>query len=593
MLQCESTQRHLTLPILIIFLLWAGICLAQQTPVNDTFTNQAGTGLWNNGRNWSAGRPGPHSSVQITGTGSASSVRQDTSARIYSLTVNSGDSWTLFSGKTLTIEGGGNSTVNDGLMTLDSIGQRTELMIDSRGVTLSGGGTLRMSNNTNNLILGSVPDAVLTNQETIAGSGNIGQGSLGLVNSGIIDAVGSRGLIIAVSQQGFINNAALEVSKGSQLEIHGSANLFKNYSHNTLTGGTYDLAGNLYFSDTHVNITTNAATIILEGGQMLTGSGRSAKNALNLTENAATGVLILQGGQNFATPLGANFTNDGTLMVGAKSTFDVVGHLTNFKNHTLTGGTYYLSGTLDFRGADIVTNAATLILDGGRIVDSSSRGSNGLRNFSTNAANGTFSIQGGHTFTTGGDFTNDGTLMVGAKSTFIVNRNLLNFHNHTLTGGTYDLSGTLGFAGADIRTNAATLILEGGRILDTHGKGPVDGLRNLATNAAAGQLTLEAGDHLTTAEDFSNAGSLSVNSGSTLTVQGRLTNTGTINTVGSLTTLDVTGNAANSGWIKVGLGSSLEAQGGYIQTGGSAFTDVEGILMASTVHINGGLHIAS
>src|ERR1700758_1119307 len=66
---------------------------------NDTFTNGAGTGLWNNAGNWSAGLPGSGSNVLITGAGSAASVSQDVTATINNMTLHSGNAWTLTNGR--------------------------------------------------------------------------------------------------------------------------------------------------------------------------------------------------------------------------------------------------------------------------------------------------------------------------------------------------------------------------------------------------------------------------------------------------------------------------------------------------------------
>ncbi len=57
-------------------------------------------------------------------------------------------------------------------------------MLDGN-VTLSGG-SVTMSNNAANLIFGGSTTDTLTNQETIQGSGNIGNDRMTLVNTGTI-----------------------------------------------------------------------------------------------------------------------------------------------------------------------------------------------------------------------------------------------------------------------------------------------------------------------------------------------------------------------------------------------------------------------
>src|SRR4029077_17219766 len=130
----------------------------------------------------------------------------------------------------------------------------------------------------------------------------------------------------------------------------------------------------------------------------------------NFATNTATGSFALAGGRSFTT-LG-NFTNNGTLTVGGGSKFDVNGNLTNFSGTTLTGGTYNVTGTLQFNGANIVTNAANITLSGASSAIINQSAANGLAGLDIN--NGSFGINTGRNFTTSGNFTNNGTLTVGS-----------------------------------------------------------------------------------------------------------------------------------------------------------------------------------
>ena len=123
------------------------------------------------------------------------------------------------------------------------------------------------------------------------------------------------------------------------------------------------------------------------------------------------------------------------------------GPFTNFASNTLTGGAYNVSGTLEVdqlgsAGGEITTNAANITLNGATssFVDAGLK--NALSALNTNATGGIFTISGGRNFTTGGNFTNNGTLAIGSSnSTFKVNGNLTNFAGSTLTGGTYNVTG--------------------------------------------------------------------------------------------------------------------------------------------------------
>jgi hypothetical protein len=256
----------------------------------------------------------------------------------------------------------------------------------------------------------------------------------------------------------------------------------------------------------------------------------------------------------------------------SNSKFKVTGNLTNFSTTTLTltGGTYDLTGTLQFKNADIETKAANISLSGGSSAIVDQKGNNGLVNFATN--DGRFAINNGRNFTTAGNFTNSGTLTVGSSnSTFDVNGSLTNFSGTTLTGGIYNLTGTLQFNGANIVTNAANITLTGtsSQIIDQHSK---NGLANFATNN--GRFALAGGRSFTTVGNFTNAGTFAVNTGSifalgasgmftqsagTTTDNGSLSAPGAVNLQGGslFGTGSITGNVLSSGTVTPGDSSTL------------------------------------
>jgi hypothetical protein len=114
--------------------------------------------------------------------------------------------------------------------------------------------------------------------------------------------------------------------------------------------------------------------------------------------------------------LGIQFSNSGTINV-LDGLLNLSGGLSNFSGTTLTGGAYNISGALRFAGANIVTNAATVVLDGATASIQNSGGGTALANFATNAAGGSFTIQNGRNVTAAG-FTNAGSVTIGAGSTF-------------------------------------------------------------------------------------------------------------------------------------------------------------------------------
>jgi hypothetical protein len=77
-----------------------------------------------------------------------------------------------------------------------------------------------MSNSAFNYIRGVSGTDTLTNQETIQGAGQIGFGQMKLVNSGIITANQSAGILIQASG-GFTNSGTLTVGSGDLRRVFG------------------------------------------------------------------------------------------------------------------------------------------------------------------------------------------------------------------------------------------------------------------------------------------------------------------------------------------------------------------------------------
>lgn len=120
-----------------------------------------------------------------------------------------------------------------------------------------------------------------------------------------------------------------------------------------------------------------------------------------------------------------NLDNEGLLWV-YNSDFLSHGTFSNFDTGTgtLTGGSFLIqgfdlsasaprTGSLEFTNANIIINAASLTLTNhAEIVDQLER--DGLRNFTTNSASGSFEVGPGYTFVGPTNFSNAGTITVDA-----------------------------------------------------------------------------------------------------------------------------------------------------------------------------------
>jgi hypothetical protein len=283
------------------------------------------------------------------------------------------------------------------------------------------------------------------------------------------------------------------------------------------------------------------------------------------------GLVRLTGAGSLVTPLGASFTNTGTVEVDGGTLS--VGTLSNLSGTTLTGGTYVVRGALRFNNADVRTNAASIVLDGPASLVANQLGVNALSNLSTNAGAGSFTIQNGRNFTTAGDFTNNGTLGAGAGSAFAVNGALTNLSGGTLSGGTYLIGGTLRFNNAAISTNAATIVLDGtgaAAIVDQFGN---DALTNLAVNN--GSLSALNGRNFTTVGNFSNNGTLTLGPASTFSMNGDYTEggTGTLEVqLGGTVDTGLFGRMVVTGAVNLAGTLTATVVGTYSPTTGDTFT---------------------
>jgi hypothetical protein len=357
---------------------------------------------------------------------------------------------------------------------------------------------------------------------------------------------------------------------------------------------------------------SNTGTISVSGGTMTVASGGVLTNSGTLDAETG-GKLTVTGGMTNAGTLSTNGTNAG----GAANTVTITGKLTNSAAGTVTigansdtsdkatvgtlansgavnvdtgatltlstagsdtnAGTIAVTGTLDVKAATTLSGAGSVTLTGGAITGIAAGLT--LTNASTIQGSGTISTLGITNSATGiltanqsaalvilptaTGLTNNGTLGVATGDTMKIGTSaggaLKNFSGTTLTGGTYNVGGTLQFgaSGTTIATNAAKITLSGaGQMLDF---GSHNILAGFTTNAAAGSFTLASGASLTTTGgSFTNAGLFTISTGTTFTVGGstfNFTQSGGTSTVNGTLTSSTLGTMAVNGGSLFGSGT--------------------------------------
>ncbi len=161
-------------------------------------------------------------------------------------------------------------------------------------MTLSGGGTITLSDNGNNRIYGAVAANVLDNvNNTIEGSGQIGAGQLTLTNAGTIAATGANALIVNLGSTGtntatgqmlgegagglifqngtYTNQGLIQADNGSTVTFQAGAVLTNDSAKGVLTGGSYGAVATS--NDATLQVSSGVAVNTLAANLLLSGAG--------------------------------------------------------------------------------------------------------------------------------------------------------------------------------------------------------------------------------------------------------------------------------------------------------------------------------
>jgi fibronectin-binding autotransporter adhesin len=532
----------------------------------------------------------------------------DGSTSTGAVTLVAGSTLNVLNNTTLDVKG---SIVNNGTLSLLSSNNATSLVVNATSATLSGTGTMTMSNNANNYIYGAAGTDIFTNQQTIQGSGQIGDNQLTFVNNGTVNANQSTQLIIDASG-GTTNTGTLEATAGGTLSLQGytitntGATIQANGVTGTgggavvnldngviINGGT--LSSNQFgsFNDLNsatLNGLTSNATLNVQNNTILNVEGTIVNNgALNLNSSNNATELVLQGNvalNGTGTVTMSNNTNN--YIFGAAST-DV---LTVASTQTIQGAgvigdnqmVLANNGTIDAN----VSNTLTISASGGttntKTIEATSGGTLNLVGYTvTNTGAGTIVAGSGSTVNlyngvtlVGGSLTGSGNFVEqnGATLSGLTNASNVIVNNNT----TMLLTGTIVNNGQiqENSTNNTTEILLTGNVT-LGGTGTL-----VMTNNSANYIFGQSGsDVLTNANTIEGAGHIGddqmslVNSGTILAndsnvlainVSGTVNNTGTFEATASG---GLTVTAPTAGFLNYNSTSNTLTGGTYIANGGN------------------------
>ena len=502
-----------------------------------TWNNAGGTGIWNDGANWTGG-VAPAGIAADAIVGGPSPVAVNTSLNLNSLIVNAdgvidvnpnlnfdfGGTATTTLNNAGTINTGNNTdfqfqntVVNSGQINVNATTLNTDIEIDSAGATLSGGGTITL-NGANAGINGASGAAFTIVDQTINGQGSIGENLISIDNQadGFIDAnVNGEILQIDANATGMTNAGTTQSSGGGILRYNGTvvdnasglivaqAGSEVRFAASSITGGTIDTEGS---------------------GQLVV----EANTNVRFEDLANTGNVTTL--NNSDTELLGTIDNSGTIEVQA-GTLDTDLEVQT-GDATLTGsGTVRLTGSLaGINGA----SGSTLTIGDQTIEGEGSIGENLIGVVNTadalvdaNVAGETLQIDA----STAGGVDNDGVIQSSDQGVL------------RILGSEVDNENGLIVAQDNSEVRFAASSITGGTI-DTEG---------------SGQLVVEANTNVRF-EDLNNTGNVTTLNNSDTELLGMIDNSGTIEVqAGTLNTdLEVqTGDATLTGGGTVRLTGSL------------------------------------
>ncbi|MGX1106597.1 immunoglobulin-like domain-containing protein [Bradyrhizobium elkanii] len=212
---------------------------------------------------------------------------------------------------------------NTGTISLSSTGSETDLRLIEHGISLEGGGQMLLSDNIGNVVSGAISDVTLTNVDnTISGAGQLGAGTMTLINQSTIVATGANALEIDTGENAVINSGTLEATGPGGLVIDSAvtnsgllwANGGNIIANHDVSGGAAQISGTATLelrnmASTDVKFDFDAiGTLKLDHSVNFTGSivGLNADDQLDLAD-------ILSGAGTTAS-YAANAAGDGGML---------------------------------------------------------------------------------------------------------------------------------------------------------------------------------------------------------------------------------------------------------------------------------------
>ena len=512
--------------------------------------------------------------LATSGTGVASANGQTTLDGSKQQVISSG-TLEVVTGETLTLLG---TLDNTGTIGLNSSGYDSDLLIASPTVTLTGHGTVVLTdNNTGNRIYGTSGGNVLDNvNNKIEGSGQIGAGELTLINgaAGVIDATGTNYQLIISTGQLLTNDGLIEATGAAGLALESTVS-------NT-TGTILAAGGTIYLNGADVEggrLAANPTGLLVANGQTTLDGSAHAVTVVGSLQVATGNTMTVLGSIINAGTISLNSTgydsdliiNSPTLTLSGGGTIELAGNNTSDRIYATSGADelYNANNTIEGFG-QLGAGELTLVNLGTISATGTSALTINLGETGNNTAAGKLlGVGSGGLSVENGIYTNSGLIQAdnGSSVTFSSGATLTNDSaTGVLNGGTYAAvasgnGATVSIAGTAVKNLSADLILSGAGSSISFGGTAIES--SLANIAAKGELQVLGGRSYSSTLALANAGTIALGGGSFSpkallghvgsVFSGFGTVTSVFNSAGTLTatggTLDLMGNDTISGAV--------------------------------------------
>jgi len=394
----------------------------------------------------------------------------------------------------------GSSIVNNGSLV---IGAGNGVFIQApANITLSGSGSVSITDPNTRFWGGNGTGATLINQQTIQGIGGLGVEGLAIVNQGTISASGGT---LEVYPTTMTNTGTIQAQSGATLDLVGGTA----YSN---SGGTIQA-----LDKGTVLLQTN-----ISGGTITTaGSG----NFTLAPPGAGAGLISLTNGGTFNVPSGAGLNWTGTI----KNT-----------------GTFNLQGSISTNGTVTLQGSGTVVMTGGE-----------FEGINANPLINQQLIHGAGRFYEV-PLTNQATIQADNTSAFLYIDGSSTTNTATLQatgGGTLQLDTVVNNSGGTVEAQNGSTV-----IFTNNFNGSING--GTLTTAGTGTIQSQNGVLDGTVNIPTNAGTLDVSGGFALFLQGTINNTGTIAVTGnSCVELNQASTLTGSGVLTMGPNACIFGSG--------------------------------